>query len=288
MDQRPPGGNEPRPDAPGPNDAPPPGEPAALPWERSQTPPPEQQRSTIISSDPVLTDEPGAAAPVVAWAAPGPPRREREVPGAVGFVFASTSRRFAALVLDNILLAIVSSVIAGIAAVALGIETRGTDSATLSAVFGIVYVTVSFLYFVLIWTSKRPATPGMRAMKIQIGTAFEGRPLQFGPAMVRWALLGYPLSLANAVPALFGAASLLGFMWYVVLLISTITSDTKQGIHDRVAGTAVVQPAGLGRSVLVLTCLVLIIGWIAFWLWLFVVLLLGGQISSLQDASQLN
>ena len=98
---------------------------------------------------------------------------------------------------------------------------------------------------------------------LQSGETFEGRPLQFGPAMVRWALLGYPLSLANAVPALFGAASLLGFMWYVVLLISTITSDTKQGIHDRVAGTAVVQPAGLGRSVLVLTCLVLIIGWIA-------------------------
>ena len=288
MHQRPPGGNEPQPDAPGPDEAPRPQEPAALPWERTQTPLPEQPRSTIISADPVLTDEPSADAPVVAWAAPAAPRQERDVPGAPGFVFASTSRRFVALVLDNILLAIVSSVIAGIAAVALGIETRGTDSTTLSAVFGIVYVTVSFLYFVLIWTSRRPATPGMRAMKIQIGTAFEGRPLQFGPAVVRWALLGYPLSLANAVPAIFSVASLVGFVWYVVLLITTIASDTRQGIHDRVAGTAVVQPAGLGRSALVLTCLVLIIGWLAFWLFLFVVLLLGGQISSLQDASQTN
>ena len=288
MDQRPPGGNAPQPDPAGPDEAPRPPKPAALPWERSQSPPPEQPRSTIISADTVLTDRPSADAPVVAWAAPAPPRREREVPGAAGFVFASTSRRFVALVLDNILLAIVSSVIAGIAAVALGIETRGTDSTTLSAVFGIVYVTVSFLYFVLIWTSKRPATPGMRAMKVQIGTAFEGRPLEFGPAIARWVLLGYPLSLANAVPAIFGIASLAGFMWYVALLISTIASDTKQGIHDRVAGTAVVQPAGLGRSVLVVTCLVLIIGWLAFWLWLFIVLVLGGQVSSLQDASQLN
>ena len=113
MDQRPPGGNEPPPDAPGTDGEPSQAEPASLPWERAETRPPEQPRTTIISADPVLTDEPGAVAPVVAWAAPAPPRWEREVPGATGFVFASTSRRVVALVLDNILLAIVTSVIAG-------------------------------------------------------------------------------------------------------------------------------------------------------------------------------
>ena len=64
-----------------------------------------------------------------------------------------------------------------------------------------IYVALSFVYFVLFWTSKRPATPGMRALKVQIGTAFDGRPLAFGPAILRWALLGYPLSLSYFLPS---------------------------------------------------------------------------------------
>ena len=206
MDQRPPGGSEQpsdpgeAPEAPDEAAAPAPTQPAPMPWERPPTPPPEQPRSTIISAEPVLTDQPGATAPEVSWAPPPPVAQERPVPGAPGFVFASTSRRFVAWVIDNILLTIAVALLAGFAAVALSVDTR-RDSATVFAAFSVIYVALSFAYFVLFWTSKRPATPGMRALKVQIGTAFDGQPLAFGPAILRWALLGYPISLASFLPS---------------------------------------------------------------------------------------
>ena len=285
MDQRTPGDSDPESDpaeAPkAPGDAPAPSRPAPMPWERPPTPPPAQPRSTIISAEPVLTDQPGASGPEVAWAPPPPSTQERHVPGAPGFVFASTSRRFVAWVIDNILLTIAVAVLAGVAAVALSIDTQ-RDTNALTAVFSVIYVAVSFVYFVLFWTSKRPATPGMRALKIQIGTAFDGRPLAFGPAILRWALLGYPLSLSYLVPSIAGPVALLALVWYIVLLLTTIASDTKQGLHDQAARTAVVQPAGLGRSVLVTACLVIVVGWLLVWLAFFLLIFLGGQISSLE------
>jgi uncharacterized RDD family membrane protein YckC len=289
MDPRTPGGSEPQadpaevPEAPDEAPAPAPSQPAPMPWERPQSQPPAQPHSTIISAEPVLTDQPGAPGPEVSWAPP-PSTQERNVPGAPGFVFAGTSRRFVAWVIDNIVLTIAVAVLAGIAAVALSIDMQ-RDSTAATAAFSVIYVALSFVYFVLFWTSKRPATPGMRAMKIQIGTAFDGRPLAFGPAILRWALLGYPLSLIYLVPSIAGPVSLLAFVWYIVLLLTTIGSDTKQGLHDQAARTAVVQPAALGRSVLVTACLVLVVGWVLLWVALLVLIFLGGQISSLQPGS---
>ena len=292
MDPRAPGGSEQQsdpaevPGAPGDAPTPAPSRPAPMPWERPQTQPPDQPRSTIISAEPVLTGQPGAPGPEVAWAPPSPPTQERHVPGAPGFVFASTSRRFVAWVIDNFLLSIAVALLAGVAAVALSIDTQ-RDTNAVTAAFSVIYVGLSFVYFVLFWTSKRPATPGMRALKIQIGTAFDGKPLEFGPAVLRWALLGYPLSLSYLVPSIAGLVSLLALVWYIVLLITTIASATKQGLHDQAARTAVVQSAGLGRGVLVTACLVIVLGWLLVWLVFFLVIFLGGQISSLEPGSSL-
>ena len=74
-------------------------------------------------------------------------------------------------------------------------------------------------------------------------------------------------------------------MWYIVLLLTTIGSDTKQGLHDQAARTAVVQPAGLGRSGLVTACLVIVVAWLLLVLAVFLLIFLGGQISSLQPGS---
>ena len=74
-------------------------------------------------------------------------------------------------------------------------------------------------------------------------------------------------------------------VWYIVLLLTTIGSATKQGLHDQATRTAVVQPAALGRSVLVTACLVLVVGWVLLWLAFFVLIFLGGQISSLQPGN---
>ena len=291
MDQRTPGGSEPEsdpaeaPEAPGDAPAPAPSRPAPMPWEQPQTEPFAQPRSTIISAEPVLTDQPGAPAPEVSWAPPPPPTQERLVPGASGFVFASTSRRFVAWVIDNILITITVFVLGAVAALVLSIDTE-LDTTTLYAAFIVISVALSFVYFVLFWTSKRPATPGMRALKVQIGTAFDGRPLAFGPAILRWALLGYPLSLGYFLPStLANVASLALTVWYIVLLLTTIGSDTKQGLHDQAARTAVVQPAGLGRSGLVMACLVIVVAWLLLVLAVFLLIFLGSQISSLQPGS---
>jgi uncharacterized RDD family membrane protein YckC len=277
MDQRPPGEPESPPEAAEPSE--PPTAPAPMPWEHPPSQP-ESPRSTIITAEPVLTDQPGAPAPEVSWAPP-PPIQGREVPGAPGFVFADTPRRFVAWVLDSIVIGIASAVLAGVLSAVFRIEVD-RSSTLFYAVFSVIYVGLSLLYFVLSWTSSRRATPGMRVLQLQVGTAFDGRPLEIGPAVLRWALLGYPLSLSYLVPATVSLASLLEFVWVLALLISTVVSNTKQGLHDRAAHSAVVQPANAGGSALVTGCLVLVVVLIVFWLVSIVGLIfLGGQIEEI-------
>jgi len=58
--------------------------------------------------------------------------------------------------------------------------------------------------------------------------------------------------------SLAGLTGLIGFAWAVVLLLTTISSPTKQGLHDRFANTAVVRPAGASSSVII-GCLVIVV-----------------------------
>jgi uncharacterized membrane protein len=44
----------------------------------------------------------------------------------------------------------------------------------------------------------------------------------------------------------------------VILLISTATSPTKQGLHDRFANSAVVKPSGQGTSGIAMACMLVI------------------------------
>jgi uncharacterized RDD family membrane protein YckC len=37
------------------------------------------------------------------------------------------------------------------------------------------------------------------------------------------------------------------WLWNLLLLVTTIASPTKQGLHDRFAGSALVRPAGAGN-----------------------------------------
>lgn len=241
-----------------------PSEGVPMPWERPQSPPPDQPRSTIISAEPLLTDRADATEPEVAWEAPPPSRPEREVPGAPGFVFAGTPRRFVAFALDNLVIGIGSAIIAVIITIAIGADISDPSS-PFYGIANIVGVGLSAVYFVTYWTGAKHATSGMRALQLQVGTAFDGRPLEIGPALLRWALLGYPLNLGALVPAISGPVAVLAFVWTVVLLISTVASPTRQGLHDRVVQSVVVQPAGLGRSPLVVTCLVLLVGFVVIW-----------------------
>jgi uncharacterized RDD family membrane protein YckC len=296
MDQRPPEGREPpEPQPPEPQSPaePPPPEPTVA-WDPTQpltqapppdawgrppgdgTPPPPT--SSILSADPLLSGgAAGGPGPEVAWAAPPSPR---EVPGAPGLVFAGVGTRFVAFFMDSILLAIPAIVVSSIQPV--------PEAATFDEVFyadpvtTILLTGLGFVYFVGFWTSGGRATPGMRMMKLQVGSAFEGRTLTLTQAVTRWALLGQPLALVSLFPPIAVVASLLSLVWTIILLVSTAASPTKQGIHDRVAGSAVVQPAGAGASGAALACLVIAVILLGLAVVSVVALvLLGGQVSSI-------
>jgi uncharacterized RDD family membrane protein YckC len=290
MDQRPPDGSEP--DDPQSPAEPPPDDPTVA-WDPTPPsthaptpdawgrPPGETQpppTSTILSADPLFSGgAAGAPGPEVAWAAPP---SAREVPGAPGLVFAGVGTRFVAFFMDSILLAIPTLVVSTLRPV--------PQAATFDEVFyadpvtTILLIGLGFVYFVGFWTSGGRATPGMRIMKLQVGSAFEGRTLTLTQAVTRWALLGQPLGLLALIPPIAVVASLLSLVWTIILLASTAASPTKQGIHDRVAGSAVVQPAGAGATGAALACLVIAVILLGIALVSFVALiLLGSQVSSI-------
>ena len=59
------------------------------------------------------------------------------------------------------------------------------------------------------------------------------------------------------LPGLGGLLGLVGVGWALALLVTTVTSPTKQGLHDRFAGSAIVQP--IGREGPVIPCLILLV-----------------------------
>ena len=108
------------------------------------------------------------------------------------------------------------------------------------------------------WTGSDQATLGMRLFNLRVGNAADGRPLTMAQAAVRWLALGLWINGASILPSpLPGIIGLFGLLWYLALLISTVTSPTRQGIHDRAAGSGMVQP--VGREGPVMPCLVLFV-----------------------------
>jgi uncharacterized RDD family membrane protein YckC len=199
---------------------------------------------------------------------------------APGLVFGSTLRRFAAYVLDTFIIGLALYLIY---AIMIAVLLKSTVSA---GVIGLVVVVVgtgmTFAYFVGTWRSRGRATPGMRLFKLQIGNAFDGRTLTLDQAIRRWVAMGFPLTLLAVIPVLASAAGLANLVLDIVLLITTIGSQTKQGLHDRFANSAVVEPAGLGFGA-VLGCIlivVVVLPLIAITA-IIALLFLGGQVSKI-------
>jgi hypothetical protein len=67
----------------------------------------------------------------------------------------------------------------------------------------------------------------------------------------------------------------------IVLLVSTVMSPTKQGLHDRFANSAVVRPAGAGSGI-AMACLVIVIALFVLAILSIVALIfVGGQVSTI-------
>jgi hypothetical protein len=182
------------------------------------------------------------------------------VPGAPGLVYADTVSRFIAWVIDGfVLLLIVGLVAAIVAAIIGGGDTRLADRTTANLVSNLAFVVVSLAYSVFFWTGGRRATLGQMLFKIQVGNAFDGQPLSMTQAVTRWVGLGWFFSAFAIIPAIAGLTTLVGFVWYLALLVTTVRSPVKQGFHDRWANSALVRPRNSSSSGWATACLIIIV-----------------------------
>jgi len=233
--------------------------------------PPSDPASPLISATPT---------PPVAWVTAPAPRPEI----APGLVLSDTVSRFVAFVADSIGLGIVSSIIAG----ALGWQTAASTAGqatytgmTTSVAATVLSVGLSAIYFVASWSGGRRATIGQRLFQIQVGNAFDGKSLALDQAIKRWLGLGAFLALLGIIPALAPAGLLAQVVWTLALLVTTVSSPTKQGLHDRFANSVLVRPTTAGSG-LASACLVIVIVLAALAILSIVALIfLGGQVSSI-------
>lgn len=197
----------------------------------------------MAAEDPSAPAEQPRPAPSAAPASPTPSLLPP------GLVFADTYSRIAAYMLDALLLSVAVSIppaVLGMYDYAYIYPPEPMPRATFigTTVFGLAVQAAYFLWF---WTGGRRATPGQRVFGLQLGNAFDGRPLTMTQAITRWLAMGWWAGLLLVLPwfAIAVGSYLLVFVgWWLVLLVSMIVSPTKQGIHDRIARSALVRPAG--------------------------------------------
>lgn len=142
--------------------------------------------------------------------------------------YAGFWRRFAAVIIDSIILSIAGAIAGAIIGFILGIilSLSGTDMLTIQAISGtvgfIIGMVLNWLYFTLLESSSKQATLGKQALGI-IVTDLNGSPVSFGTANGR-----YWGKLVSAITLLIG------------FIIAGITQK-KQALHDIMASTLVVR-----------------------------------------------
>lgn len=187
------------------------------------------------------------SAATVGWVAPPVPITT----GQPGWVIASVGVRFAAYIIDGLLVGLLFGLVIGV----LTAFMSGSGTA-LALAYTVVGLGIYFLYFVGFWTGDGKATLGMRLFKLQVANAADGKRLELGPAVIRWLALGYFLDVLLFVPV----AGLVSLIWSIVLLITTNNDPMHQGLHDRWAKSVVVRPEGAGAGGgLVVACLVIVL-----------------------------
>jgi uncharacterized RDD family membrane protein YckC/Tfp pilus assembly major pilin PilA len=138
-------------------------------------------------------------------------------------VYAGFLRRWAALFLDSLIIAIPLAILAAVVAIPMGLTRAGDDSAIFAqGVYYLLYLIAAPLYYAGMESSAQQATLGKRALGIKV-TDNEGRRLSFGHALGRWF-----------------AAALSYLTLYIGFLMAAFT-ERKRALHDIVAGTLVVD-----------------------------------------------
>ena len=209
--------------------------PAPLPWEHT------------VGAAPSVTLEPQDVdqAAEVPWAQGED--HTRDVPGAPGLIYAGVLPRSLAWFVDGFVIALLSLVILGVLiALIVGMPEQGDT--TLSTITWVGIAVIAAVYFIVFWTGRKRATPGMRLLSLQVGNVETGATLTPDQAAIRVAALGIVIWPLVAVPTIGVVGGFALFVWPLVLLASTGLNTRRRGIHDRIAGTAVVQPGGAPSS----------------------------------------
>ena len=175
-----------------------------------------------------------------------------------GRYYADVPNRAVALLIDLILLTVAAFVTATVVSVLVGpaVEfntSAGTvgDAVTLdrgiATVDAVLSLLISAVYFAGTWVVVG-ASPGQRLLGMRVGAQTDGAALTARQALARWALLGAPFGVSAVLTTAFSGLGHTIFdlavaAWYAVLLVTTSRSPTKQGLHDRVAGSVVAKEA---------------------------------------------
>jgi uncharacterized RDD family membrane protein YckC len=175
-----------------------------------------------------------------------------------GRYYADVPNRAVALLIDLILLTVAAFAAATIVSVLVGpaVEfntSAGTvgDAVTLdrgiATVDAVLSLLISAVYFAGTWVVVG-ASPGQRLLGMRVGAKTDGAALTARQALARWALLGAPFGVSAVLTTAFSGLGHTIFdlavaAWYAVLLVTTSRSPTKQGLHDRVAGSVVAKEA---------------------------------------------
>ncbi len=192
-----------------------------------------------------------APPPPAGWAPAPPPAM-----GPAGLVYGDVPNRAIAYIIDAIILGIAGFIVAAILDTiglrTYSVNTNATsigDLVSWNPVAGIaqaiVNTAISAGYFIYLWMTMR-ATLGQRVLGLQVGNAANGATITRDQAIKRWIALGAPFGIAQALNPLPGLGLLIGLAalaWFIALLYTTATSPTKQGIHDKYAGTIVAKAA---------------------------------------------
>jgi len=145
-----------------------------------------------------------------------------------GIPYAGFWIRFAAVVIDGVIVFVATVVVEIVLAIFIGLLARVTGSALdvsqggpLTYLTYLVSSTISIGYFIYYWGMG--STRGMRFFRLAVVDAQTGLPIGFGRAAIRY--LGYVVSV---IPCYIG-------------LIWAAFDPKKQGWHDKIANSVVVQ-----------------------------------------------
>jgi uncharacterized RDD family membrane protein YckC len=210
-------------------------------------PPPGPETPT---PDAPAAQPPPSVGPAVGWVLPTP---QPATPIAEGLVIAGVFPRLVAYSIDAFFLGCLNLIITGL----LGVANVGPDDTVAFAVSGVL-VGIDFLYFVGFWTSGWQGTLGMRLLQVRVLGAASATTIPANDALLRWIALSGAVGILSLVPGIGSSIALLGFVWVLILLISTNTNPLHQGLHDRWARSVVVQRAPGGSGAAIVGCLGLI------------------------------